>query len=118
MKVPTTLTSTFSLIICTNGVSSTSNPLVISSFRLISPASPKGLFCAKGLVICNSETSERIVSLLIRINSLTCEIFELLKSFFSFIMSLTKPLFLIFYHMASPFKVNASVFFRQFRYLV
>jgi|BogFormECP03_OM3_1039632.scaffolds.fasta_scaffold06719_1 hypothetical protein len=52
-KDPATLTSTFSLIICTKGVSSVSKPLFINSFILISPASPKGLFFVKGVVNFN-----------------------------------------------------------------
>src|SRR5271156_3694303 len=41
-KPPTALISTLSLIICTNGVSMTSNPLDTSSFIVISPALPRG----------------------------------------------------------------------------
>ena len=57
IKPPTTVTSTFFLNISTNGVSTTSNPLFISSIIEISPALPKGLiFTNKFVFVCfNSE---------------------------------------------------------------
>jgi len=93
----------------------TSSPLLINSFIVISPALPKGLFSVNGFV--GNFTSEIIISLLTRKNSLTFEIFELFKSVFSFIMSLTNSFFLNFSHIASPFKNIGSFDFFQSKYL-
>jgi hypothetical protein len=111
MNDPTTLTSTFSLIICTNGVSINSNPLVKNSFIVISPKLPKGLFGAKVFVKFNSETN---VSLLACINSLYSRIFELVNSLSLFIMSLIKDSFLTLSQISSCFNLDPSVSFCQF----
>jgi len=60
-KEPVTCTLTFSLIICSKGLSITSIPLLINSFIVISPAIPKGLFWTKLIVSVAELTSDTIV---------------------------------------------------------
>ena len=57
-KEPVTCTLTFSLIICSKGLSITSIPLLINSFIVISPAIPKGLFWTKLIVSVAELTSD------------------------------------------------------------
>jgi hypothetical protein len=108
MPDPNKLIFTLSLIICTNGVSNTSNPLFHNSFRVMSPAIPKGLFCVKGDSIF---TFEIIAGLLECINSFKFERSEFFISLFSFTMSVTKWFFFHLSHFSLAIKFSASLLF-------
>ena len=96
-------------------MSITSNPLLIISFIVITPALPKGLVAANVFVNSNPKMT---VSLLACKISLYSIIFELVIFFCSFITSLIKGFFLTVSQISSHFVSIATFLCRHAVYLL